>query len=236
MKENYSDSIQYSITNSRVYKEDFKVDVISHQYDTKIEVIQQNSQVAVKEATRHDGKVCVLNFASYKNPGGGFLRGAMAQEEALCSVSTLYNILESDKLMEGYYLPNRDEKNYGLYKDRSIYTDKVLFESSYYADVLTCPAPNAGTFNRYHAMHLEEGLLKKTQLSRIDHLLSVAYANNVEVLILGAFGCGVFHNNAVDMANYFKQMLSNKYKGVFKEVIFAVPDDKNFKAFEGVFK
>ena len=32
----------------------------------------------------------VLNFASAKNPGGGFINGAMAQEESLAASGTLY--------------------------------------------------------------------------------------------------------------------------------------------------
>ncbi len=34
--------------------------------------------------------VGILNFASAKNRGGGFLKGSLAQEEALCICSNLY--------------------------------------------------------------------------------------------------------------------------------------------------
>ncbi|HBR75644.1 MAG TPA: TIGR02452 family protein, partial [Cyanobacteria bacterium UBA11159] len=38
-------------------------------------------------------KIGVLNFASAKNPGGGFLRGTQAQEESLARSSALYKSL-----------------------------------------------------------------------------------------------------------------------------------------------
>lgn len=69
-------------------------------------------------------KLCVLNFASFTNPGGGFIDGAMAQEEAICHNSTLYNILVEK--ME-FYNENRLNENHGLYTDRAIYSPSVLF-------------------------------------------------------------------------------------------------------------
>ena len=44
-----------------------------------------------------DGNSTLLNFASFKNPGGMFLKGSPAQEEALCHNSILYPILDSFK-------------------------------------------------------------------------------------------------------------------------------------------
>lgn len=45
--------------------------------------------------------VGVLNFASAKNPGGGFLNGALAQEESIAVGSGLY---ETQLKNEKYYL------------------------------------------------------------------------------------------------------------------------------------
>ena len=69
-------------------------------------------------------KMCILNFASSKNPGGGFERGAMAQEEALCYASNLHKCL---KKHISFYEYNREHLNKTQYSDGIIYTKNVLF-------------------------------------------------------------------------------------------------------------
>jgi len=60
--------------------------------------------------------IFVLNFASGRNPGGGFLRGAQAQEESIAKVSGLYPCLETQH--ESFYMPNRRSHS-------PFYTDNV---------------------------------------------------------------------------------------------------------------
>jgi uncharacterized protein (TIGR02452 family) len=58
----------------------------------------------------------------------------------------------------------------------------------------------------------------------------------METLILGAFGCGVFGQDATNAASIFKQYLnSGQYN--FKKVIFAIPKSKdhNYDKFLKVF-
>ena len=56
-------------------------------------------------------KVCVLNFASATNPGGGVVHGASAQEEAICRSSTLYPCLDRREIWKQFYLPHRRANN-----------------------------------------------------------------------------------------------------------------------------
>ena len=96
-----------------------------------------------------DGDLAVLNYASFKNPGGGFLNGSMAQEEALCHVTGLYPILETFR--ERFYIPNKDCLNYGQYNHSFIVSEVPYFIDDKYGDclVITSAAPNYSYSKRY---------------------------------------------------------------------------------------
>lgn len=75
----------------------------------------------------------------------------------------------------------------------------------------------------------------KALRSRIEFVLKVANYNHAEVLILGAFGCGVFKQDPIEVATIFKEYLY-KYPQSFREVYFAIPNknSQNYKAFDKV--
>ena len=80
---------------------EFKTEII---YE-KERVIQCANKYRKENPTKN---ISILNFASAKNPGGGFLRGSMAQEESIAYVSTLYHsLIQSDM-----YKINNDLKIY----------------------------------------------------------------------------------------------------------------------------
>lgn len=180
-----------------------------------------------------EGKTAVLNFASYKNPGGMFLKGSSAQEESLCHDSFLYNVLSK---FEDYYSFNRKNLNKGLYLDRALYCPNVLFnigEMHTFCDVITCAAPNRAANIRNGVTEDENN---STLFKRIGFILDIAAIQRVETLILGAYGCGVFHQNPLTVSSFFKYYLDNDYRGLFKKVIFAIPDSNsyNFEMFDKV--
>ena len=72
---------------------------------------------------------------------------------------------------------------------------------------------------------------------RIKFVLDVAEENKVETLVLGAFGCGVFGQDAAVVAKYFKKCLDT-YDYHFKKVYFSVLNrgkDDNYTKFRTIF-
>ena len=204
-------------------------------YDNDIIVSDCTTEQAIlKFHNVVDPILCVLNFASFTRPGGGFIKGSIAQEEALCHSSNLYNVLLAfkDEYDKNY---NKSSFKTGLYENWAIYSPQIYFEGSNgiskLANVITCPAPN---YSVYKEKYTDDVLYKKTLKSRIKYVLDIARDQNQKILILGAFGCGVFGNDPTLVANYFKELLK-EYK--FEKVIFAIPNDRNgnYKAFKNVF-
>jgi uncharacterized protein (TIGR02452 family) len=223
--------------------------VISVTNQTTMEALQEtirnskffnpDSPPVLQEMTSKSHTAC-LNFASAVNPGGGFLTGALAQEECLAAASSLYPSLLKCKEMYDY---NHSRKSY-LYSDYMIYSPGVVFfkddngtllENPYQADILTSPAANISAMQQSNPAELV--YVEQTMLSRIDKMLALFAIHNVKNLILGAWGCGVFQNNPHDIARYFVSFLTGngKYAGCFHKIVFAVYDrtqnQENFNAF-----
>ena len=191
-------------------------------------------------------KVLCLNFASAKNPGGGFLNGSQAQEESLARATGLYPCIS--QMME-MYDKNRNSSSC-LYLDDMIYSPQVpvirddndqLLDKPFLISILTVPAVNAGAV-RKNGKKQEINKIESTMLQRTERLLSVAAVNNYKVLVLGAWGCGVFKNNPDDVARYFHyHLLDNpKFNGLFEKIVFAVldnaPDESVINAFKERFE
>lgn len=211
-------------------------------FETQIEVLNLSTiQALVQENSLL--KTAVLNFASAKNPGGGFLGGAVAQEESLARSSSLYASLTKDLTMYKY---NRANSTF-LYSDYMIYSPEVIFwmddegmflQKPVQVDVITAPAPNKGAM-LHSKRHYEIEVIEETFKVRIDKLFALALSEKVACLILGAWGCGVFQNDPNSVANYFKEALETKYKNQFKRVVFAIYGRKNentMKIFNDAFK
>lgn len=236
MNQMYSKDILNSYNNSTIYGPD---SVFYYEYDSKYTSIIVEDIDTVSGIFKHKfGKTAVLNFASYKNPGGRFLDGSTAQEEYLCHHSFLYNVLEK---FGDYYQYNNMNKNRALYHNRAIYTPNIMFTTPnmpicFYCDVITCAAPNKSVACRYKMATPHENTIALS--SRIRFILNIAAEQKVDTLILGAFGCGVFGQDPIETAEIFKQYLSSEFKNVFGKVIFAIPRSNksvNYNAFYKVF-
>ena len=79
--------------------------------------------------------------------------------------------------------------------------------------------------NRQYIRLFEDIIKKLKAETKVAFILNVAAAKNVDTLILGAYGCGVFGQDPYEVARIFRSYLTGEYK-YFSKVIFAVPDWK----------
>ncbi|MFD9391903.1 TIGR02452 family protein [Streptomyces sp. NPDC060000] len=175
------------------------------------------------------GPVAVLNFASARNPGGGYLNGAQAQEEALCRASALYTCLLTAREFYDHHRAHRDP----FYTDRVIHSPAVpvfrddrgrLLDEPYAAGFLTSAAPNAGVVLRTAPERASE--LPHALAVRAERVLETAAAHGYRRLVLGAWGCGVFRNDPAQVAGAFRALLGpgGRFERTFEHVVFGVLD------------
>lgn len=203
---------------------------------TQLVVTSETTLDAAARLVREsDEPVLALNFASAKNPGGGFLEGSQAQEESLARSSALYpSLLRGER----FYQTNR-ACGTCLYTDFMIYSPRVpvfrhdsgpLLEAPFAVSILTAPAVNAGALKDRERPQLAPVMLRRSRL-----VLALAQARGYSRLVLGAWGCGVFRNDPARVAAWFAQHLSGAFSGAFSQVVFAVYDTSDGQATKRAF-
>lgn len=171
-------------------------------------------------------KLGVLNFASAKNPGGGFLNGSVAQEECLAFCSNLYHTQTTGQGPR-YYELNRANRD-PVYTDTMLIGDVTFFRTSDYAltescvtcPVITAPAVNMGIVIR-NGDSVERA--KEVMKDRMRKILALFAKWGCTDLILGAYGCGVFRNDPEDVARFWQELLTDEGWGrLFDRVTFSI--------------
>lgn len=209
---------------------------------TKVEVVNLSTDEGIKLAhTQKYKNIVAMNFASNKHAGGGYLRGASAQEEDCCRLfPTLYPSLyratytnpTTKKLTSIYPFDKRNvvvTPNVTLMRDRRDYS---LLPKDQMINVtfVSAAAPNL----RYENFNenLVDTTLKTTILAPIN--TNIKFSNPKDnCLILGAWGCGAYCNDPVVMRKHMRRAVS-KYGGYYDKVFFAIPDakDGNYNVFK----
>ncbi|KAH7355246.1 hypothetical protein BKA65DRAFT_236524 [Rhexocercosporidium sp. MPI-PUGE-AT-0058] len=208
----------------------------------RIRIIKSDTFDAAKATIRSHPKssVAVLNMASALQPGGGVLRGALAQEEALCTRSTLYPSLNPDF----YRMPLLS----------AIYTPDVLvFRGSdlvdlpqsewFYTGVISCAAlrqPEVEKGGDGKMIYSEEKD-REVMLEKIRLIFQIAKEKSITHLILGALGCGAYHNPPEEVAMLFRKVIlgGRRKEGVtgIEEITFAIFDEgENLTSFRKAFE
>lgn len=201
--------------------------IAKNQYETKFEVCNESTLSAGKRLFEQDPNVAILNFASAKHPGGGFLNGALAQEESIARASSLYPSLMTQNEFYTAYQKDRSP----FYTDQLIVSPNVVIfrddngeflEQPWTATVITAAAPNAG-----HIVRNRQDI-PATFRMRIDMILTAAVVYKQSSIVLGAWGCGVFANDPQLVADIFAEhLLTGTFSKAFKHVIFAILDGRN---------
>ncbi|MEU0243493.1 TIGR02452 family protein [Streptomyces sp. NPDC006235] len=203
--------------------------------------VEVTGESSLEAARRLGGHVAVLNFASARNPGGGYLNGAQAQEEALCRASALYTCLLRARAFYDHHRAHRDP----FYTDRVIHSPGVpvfrddrgrLLDEPYTAGFLTAAAPNAGVVHRTAPERARE--LPRALAVRAERVLESAAAHGYRRLVLGAWGCGVFHNDPAQVAGAFRTLLEpgGRFAEAFEQVVFGVLDRTPGAVVRGAFE
>ena len=204
----------------------------------EVTVLDASATQTILDNGRGYAQLCdmaVLAFASFTNPGGGYIQGYLGQEATLCADSYLYNVL--DKQRKWYGENRRRNINCELYRNRALVVPAVRFDRNHvhaYADVIVAAAPNAKRARQEYRVS-DDALLDALR-DRIRFALAICDELGREKLVLGAWGCDNNGFDAEAVAELFREELaSGDFK--VKQVFFAVPStrwDEDFAKFEYV--
>lgn len=212
----------------------------------KVVVSKKRSLEAAGNKAYEGFKVCVHNFASATNPGGGVVSGASAQEECICRCSTLYPNLNMYAVRSTFHEKHKMLLSQGqmdaAYNDDCVFTPEIVVfktddnacktmeEAQWYrVDVITCAAPNLRK-RPSNAMNPNSGTkrleisherLQELHEKRLRRILTIAKKEQEDVVILGAFGCGAFQNPPEVVAKAYKNVIP-EFLYDFRVIEFAV--------------
>ena len=186
MNKIYAQQIQETVDNTTIYNDQPIFSVPSSSTYPQLCFTPTDTATAISHSNWQTEKTAALNFADYLEAGGGYLRGIVAQEEALCLESDLYQCLAPFE--QTYYKWNNAHINHSLYKNRALYSPNILFaHPKIYAqvDIISCAAPNY-TQVKLSGISYRNACL--TLQNRMTFVKQIAERQHVAHLILGAWG------------------------------------------------
>ncbi|KAF2018508.1 hypothetical protein BU24DRAFT_345739 [Aaosphaeria arxii CBS 175.79] len=204
-------------------------------FDAALE-LQPDTKVASVIPRADDGDielkpVAVLNLASELHPGGGWLNGALAQEEALCYRSSLslalsprfYPIPCLSLLYTPHCILIRTAMGPG--SGHQLLYPSTTAESLPVTSVISVAAlrrPEITAAGGFASVADVD-----TTKEKIRIVLRIAAMKQHRKIVLGAMGCGAFMNPPQEVANCFADVLrENEFRGGWwEDVIFAVLDN-----------
>ena len=170
-------------------------------------------------SSHSESKICLLNFANSIKPGGGYLNGRNAQEECLCRQTLLYPTIQKSYM----YSENKRKGSRPEASDIMIYSSNVMVirDDNYKmirpfpVDIISSAAVDNRSGNIYN--------IEEIMTNRIRKIILAAAEENAEILVLGAFGCGVFKNDPTSTARiFYKILVEENYQRYFHFIIFPI--------------
>jgi uncharacterized protein (TIGR02452 family) len=190
-----------------------------------VKVVSQDTFDCAEKLTREGVEnIACLNMANSIHPGGGYLTGASAQEEALCRRSTLYLTIRPSRRLHpipahgGIYSPDvlvlrtsDDNRCTLLPEDKRWWTSVI--------SVAGIAGPKLTSDLMDYAMEDE----RESTRERIKTILRIAAMEKRKNLVLGALGAGAFGNPPRAVARLFKEVFEQEeFKGRFEGIWFAI--------------
>lgn len=228
------------------YRQAFGVDEMDSRKEGTSIVVRNVDCLAEGVRLTHEGyNPAILNMASSKNPGGGVMTGAAAQEETLFRRTnlfrSLYQFTESfmgHEWYAKYITPKRSGERYPMDNTAcGIYTpNALLFREDEGLGYKLMGAPERLSFiavsgiNRpalKDATHLTDHMAEATK-EKMRTILRIGLRHKHDSLVLGALGCGAFCNPPSHIARLFHEVLDEQpFKNRYRLISFAILDDSN---------
>ena len=233
---------------TKMYRSKQNPPILNRYEKTEYKVLAQDCLATAKTfVEQNEGKVAVLNMASRSNPGGGVYGGAGAQEEYCFRCSDYFRSLYQFVDYGPAYGVERSHKSYPM--DRNfggIYSPNVtVFRGTEEEGYPFIEKPWQVNFiavagiNRPETVTKEDGREWMTEpmvagtKNKLRTILNIAIDNEIDILVLGAIGCGAFHNPPHHVALLFKEIFAEPaYAHAFKKVVFAIKKDHNSRKTE----
>jgi uncharacterized protein (TIGR02452 family) len=242
---NQADCPKFAVNHSQSLTNGTTIRVVDQDtLDAAIELSTSSTPSTKQESTLGaEGKstlrVAVLNLASERTAGGGWLGGALAQEESICYRTSLYLSLHKSLYPlpspSALYSPDvviiRESWNQG----HELLVPKVKPTDLHVVSVISVAAIRRPRVQRLQSTIDGKISEKEVFTSSSDRdltktkmriALRVAASNGHRRLVLGALGCGAFKNPTEEVANCWLEVLREPEftGGWWQDVIFAVLD------------
>lgn len=244
--------IEDVLSASRWYENPPNVIEVAKASESAVDVVEGDCIDVTRELKDRGFNPVMLNMASRRGPGGGVLSGARAQEETLFRRSnlclSLYQYESSGAALVG--IPRASE-SYPINRDTGgIYSGHIMFfrkgvaadysfeEFPYECGVVSVPAINNPALDENG--RLVDWAIRATQ-EKIRVMLRIGLRHGHDAIVLGAWGCGAFHNPPDHMAELFRDVMAEpEFAGKYRCMRFAIIEDhnsrnRNLAAFRKVF-